>query len=221
MPPWAAKPWHTGHRCLFRGPEECANFDDPLLSNLRFAQAKHHRWYLDRGQIVNYQLGGYFPALQGCWERIELPPRTLNFVTLNAMTWTVLVCEDLARQDPAADLIRAVGPNLLIALLMDGPAVSADLEVGKTGVTEHGYRALARCGCGRDPDRVGPGRRCLCPQPRKPDAHRVLCRWPKRWRPNALSDVCRVPIFWDWRIVEGWSWGLYSKAWRALYDGRY
>jgi hypothetical protein len=33
----------------------------------------------------------------------------------------VLVCEDLARQDPAADLIRAVGPNILIALLMDGP----------------------------------------------------------------------------------------------------
>lgn len=27
----------------------------------------------------------------------------------------------MARQDPAADLIRAVGPNLLIALLMDGP----------------------------------------------------------------------------------------------------
>jgi hypothetical protein len=31
-------------------------------------------------------------------------------------TWSVLICEDLARQDPAADLIRAVGPNLLIAL---------------------------------------------------------------------------------------------------------
>jgi hypothetical protein len=40
------------------------------------------------------------------------------------MTWSVLVCEDLARQDPAADLIRAVGPNLLIALLMDGPQLS-------------------------------------------------------------------------------------------------
>jgi hypothetical protein len=37
------------------------------------------------------------------------------------MTWSVLICEDLARQDPAADMIRAVGPNLLIALLMDGP----------------------------------------------------------------------------------------------------
>lgn len=108
----------------FRGPEEPPNFDDPLLSGLRFAQPKHHRWFLDRSQLVTYQLGGYFSELQGCWEHIDLPPRTLNFVTLNGMTWTVLVCEDLARQDPAADLIRAVGPNLLIALLMDGPQLS-------------------------------------------------------------------------------------------------
>ena len=58
------------------------------------------------------------------WEHIGIQKRVLYFATLNAMTWTVLVCEDLARQDPAADLIRAVGPNLLIALLMDGPQLS-------------------------------------------------------------------------------------------------
>jgi hypothetical protein len=33
----------------------------------------------------------------------------------------VLICEDLARPDPVADLVRAVGPNLVISLLMDGP----------------------------------------------------------------------------------------------------
>lgn len=33
----------------------------------------------------------------------------------------VLICEDLARPDPVANLVRAVGPNLVIALLMDGP----------------------------------------------------------------------------------------------------
>jgi hypothetical protein len=33
----------------------------------------------------------------------------------------VLICEDLARQDPAAELVRAVGPNLVLALLMDAP----------------------------------------------------------------------------------------------------
>jgi hypothetical protein len=86
------------------------------LSELRYYQAKHHRWYLDRDQIVNYQLGGALPPSQGAWEHIGLEhPRVLHFVTVDA-TWSVLICEDLGRQDPAADLIRAVGPNLLIAL---------------------------------------------------------------------------------------------------------
>ncbi len=35
----------------------------------------------------------------------------------------VLVCEDLARPDPVGDVIRAVGPNLVIALLLDGPQI--------------------------------------------------------------------------------------------------
>jgi hypothetical protein len=99
--------------------------DEQLLADLRLAQAKHHRWYLDRDQIVNYQLGGALLPSRGAWEHIELNhPRVLNFVTVNATTWSVLICEDLARQDPAADLIRTVGPNLLIALLMDGPQLS-------------------------------------------------------------------------------------------------
>jgi hypothetical protein len=95
-----------------------------LVENLRLVQAKHHRWYLDRGQIVSYQLGGRLPTSRGYWEYIKISDRVLYFATLNGMTWTVLVCEDLARQDPAAGLIRAVGPNLLITLLMDGPQLS-------------------------------------------------------------------------------------------------
>src|SRR5262249_45637220 len=96
-----------------------------LVASLRLIQSKHHRWCLDREQIVSYQLGGRLPASRNCWENIELLPRLLHFVTLGHwMTWSVLICEDLARQDPAADLIRAVGPNLLIALLMDGPQLS-------------------------------------------------------------------------------------------------
>lgn len=97
---------------------------DPLVSSLRCIQAKHHRWCVDHDQIVNYQLAGRLPVSRNCWENIDLPPRVLHFVTLNQLTWSVLVCEDLARQDPAADLIRTVGPNLLIALLMDGPQLS-------------------------------------------------------------------------------------------------
>jgi hypothetical protein len=94
-----------------------------VINSLRLTQSKHHRWFLDRDQIVNYQLGGRLSA-RGCWENIELPERALYFLTLGQMTWSVLICEDLARQDPAAELIRAVGPNLMIALLMDGPQLN-------------------------------------------------------------------------------------------------
>jgi hypothetical protein len=101
------------------------NLDNTRLKELRLYQAKHHRWYLDRSQIVSYQLAGALSASRGAWEHIELRhPRVLHFATVDATTWSVLICEDLARQDPAADLIRAVGPNLLIALLMDGPQLS-------------------------------------------------------------------------------------------------
>lgn len=102
-----------------RGPEDHPT--DAAPEELRLFQAKHHRWYLDRQQIVAYQLAGHIRPSRGYWEYIDLPERVLHFVTLKAITWSVLICEDLARQDPAANLIRAVGPNLLIALLMDGP----------------------------------------------------------------------------------------------------
>jgi hypothetical protein len=36
-----------------------------------------------------------------------------------------LVCEDLARSDPVQPIVRAMGPNLVIALLMDGPQIEA------------------------------------------------------------------------------------------------
>jgi hypothetical protein len=111
-----------------RGPpfngQQSYSVATPMLENLRLMQAKHHRWCLDRSQIVTYQLAGRLTASQSCWEHIELPQRVLHFATVNKITWSVLVCEDLARQDPAADLIRAVGPNLLIALLRDGPQLS-------------------------------------------------------------------------------------------------
>jgi hypothetical protein len=76
-----SKDWNANLSILqatgaFRGPGPTKYFNDPLLSNLRFAQTKHHRWYRDRAQIVNDQLAGHFPALHGCWEHIELLPRT-------------------------------------------------------------------------------------------------------------------------------------------------
>jgi hypothetical protein len=97
-------------------------FKEKFIQRFRCIQSKHHRWCLDGDQILQYQLSGSIPTVTSVWENIHLASRSLHFLTLGHwMTWSVLICEDLARQDPAADLIRAVGPNLLIALLLDGP----------------------------------------------------------------------------------------------------
>lgn len=50
--------------------------------------------------------------------------RNVEFLTLeNGLTTCVLISEDLARQEPVADLLRAIGPNLVVTLLMDGPQI--------------------------------------------------------------------------------------------------
>jgi hypothetical protein len=88
----------------------------------RQVQLKHHRWCLDRNQILQYELGSRLPASHDCWERIFLGQRKITFVTFSKwLTTCVLICEDLARQDPVTEVVRAVGPNLVFALLMDGP----------------------------------------------------------------------------------------------------
>ena len=92
------------------------------LDEARMVQLKHHRWCLDRNQVLQYELGGRLPASKDCWEHALIGNREINFVTIGSwLTFCVLICEDLARQDPAADVIRAVGPNVVFALLMDGP----------------------------------------------------------------------------------------------------
>jgi hypothetical protein len=89
-------------------------------------QHKHHRWRIDRAQIEQYGLGGTLNPNRDWWEHIEARGREVSFVPLNDdLVLCCLICEDLARQDPVSDLIRAVGPNLVIALLMDAPQVGA------------------------------------------------------------------------------------------------
>lgn len=88
---------------------------------LVYRQSKHHRWCIDRFQIDQYGLG--LPRDdRRYWEHIDVPPRQMHFtVGARGVTLCHLVCEDLARVDPVAELIRAVGPTLVIALLLDGP----------------------------------------------------------------------------------------------------
>lgn len=85
-------------------------------------QHKHHRWKLNRSQITSYGLGGTLQSAAEWWENIDVRERTLNFFAMSEdLVICPLICEDLARQDPVAELVRSVGPNLVVALLMDGP----------------------------------------------------------------------------------------------------
>lgn len=92
----------------------------------RGAQAKHHRWALDRAQIDRYGIIGLSDAdASKWWEHIDVSQRKLPFFAVrNDLCMTVLICEDLARADPAMQIVRSIGPNLVVALLMDGPQLA-------------------------------------------------------------------------------------------------
>lgn len=99
-----------------------ASYDDVPVHR----QDKHHRWCLDRSQVLQYELGGQLPSTLRCWEDSHISKRGIFFATLGGwLTFSVLICEDLARQDPIAEVLRSVAPNLVIALLMDGPQLSS------------------------------------------------------------------------------------------------
>lgn len=85
-------------------------------------QAKHHRWRLDSAQIRNYHLEHQLSPKRLWWEHIPVEDRTVNFIAFRPwLAMCALICEDLARPDPVGDVIRAIGPNLIVALLLDGP----------------------------------------------------------------------------------------------------
>jgi hypothetical protein len=88
----------------------------------RIFQSKHHRWVLDESQILGYDLGEQLNPAKRWWEAIEIPERSLYLLAIT--DWLMLcplVCEDLARQEPVSRTLRAAGPTLVIALLLDGP----------------------------------------------------------------------------------------------------
>jgi len=107
-------------------------FRDPLpmgipkasASPLKPIQGKHHRWKLDPQQVLQYGLGSSLALDKSWWESHLIPSRQLYFVALaDWLSFCTVICEDLARQDPVAQVIRSVGPNLVIALLADGPQI--------------------------------------------------------------------------------------------------
>jgi hypothetical protein len=87
-------------------------------------QEKHHKWRLDAGQIRQYDLGSVLLPKQGrrYWERMRVAKRSIHFVHWRTqLALCHLICEDLARVEPVGEVIRAVGPNLVVGLLFDGP----------------------------------------------------------------------------------------------------
>lgn len=85
-------------------------------------QSKHHRWKLNRSQIRQYSLEGRLATARDWFENIAVEQRRLTFMVPNGwLALCPLICEDLAQLEPVSEVIRGVGPSLLIALLMDGP----------------------------------------------------------------------------------------------------
>jgi hypothetical protein len=91
-----------------------------------YRQDKHHRWSLDRSQIEQYRLAQVLDPRVRWWEAIEIQPRSVQMIERDdGNSIASLVCEDLAQVDEVVHLLRAVGPTLIVALLLDGPQIAS------------------------------------------------------------------------------------------------
>lgn len=90
------------------------------------SQRKHHRWKIDAKQIEMYNLASRLNPNKSWWEVLKIRTREVKFNQFRKdAIFSTLVCEDLARNDPCHSILRAVGPDLVFALLMDGPQLSS------------------------------------------------------------------------------------------------
>ncbi len=122
----AEQGFRTKNTSIFTAPSKYetlqAQSDEDYISTLGYEQVKHHRWQLDEKQIQTYDLGKQFQDDCIYWEGISIETRQIVFHQWgNWFSFCTLICEDLARQEPIASAIRSVGPNLIVALLLDGP----------------------------------------------------------------------------------------------------
>jgi hypothetical protein len=92
----------------------------------RHRQEKRHRWSLDQSQIEQYHLTRVLDPRVRWWEATQIQRSSLHIIEGDdGQTIASLVCEDLAQIDDAAQLLRAVGPTMVIALLLDGPQLAS------------------------------------------------------------------------------------------------
>jgi hypothetical protein len=88
-------------------------------------QNKHHRWSLDEDQVEQYHLGAALHPHVRWWEAMDVPRKAIQFVEVAELVQAWLVCEDLAHNDDIAELIRSVGPTVVITVLLDGPQLTS------------------------------------------------------------------------------------------------
>ena len=90
-----------------------------------YEQDKHHRWCLDEPQIRQYHLTRALSPKKLWWEAIHVGERRLHVIDVGGGITTVpTVCEDLASLDEVAEMVRRVGPSLVVAVLLDGPQLA-------------------------------------------------------------------------------------------------
>ncbi len=89
------------------------------------SRKKHHRWRMDRNQVETYALSPALnPKIKNWWEDTPLGRREVHFHRFRKRSvFSVLICEELARSDPCHEILRSVAPNLIFALLLDGPQI--------------------------------------------------------------------------------------------------
>jgi hypothetical protein len=115
---------HTGVNPRLR--KGAGPYDGPGRQWFHVRQNKHHRWSLDESQIYQYHLAGALHPRVRWWEAMEVPARSLQFVTVGEeITMVSLVCQDLAEIDELADVIRSVGPTVVFTVLLDGPQLAS------------------------------------------------------------------------------------------------
>lgn len=153
-------------------------------------QEKHHRWKLDKGQIRQYSLGRSLDPDTQWWESMDIASRRLTFLVPN--TWLSLcplICEDLAQLEPISHLIRGVGPNLVIAILLDGPQLPQRWPARYVGVLadDPGSAVLTLTS-------LGMAVRCAAPGNSE---SRVIALWKGQdssWAPIELTEGARAVL---------------------------
>lgn len=119
------RPGNFAGACIFSKVVKAPN-EKPFRTWTMSLQPKHHRWRLDRRQLDMYGFGATLSSALTWWESIPLLSRSISIMVFRpGATMVPLICEDLARLEPVHDLVRSIGPTLVIALLMDGPQISA------------------------------------------------------------------------------------------------